>query len=250
MALKFQLPWGRIIMKPKYKRILLKLSGEAMKGKREYGIDPDFINYLANEIKEAHESGVQIAIVTGGGNIFRGLAGSKHGMDRSTADYMGMLATIFNAMALQDALEKKGLPTRMQTAIEMRQIAEPFIRRRAVHHLEKGRVVILGGGTGLPFITTDTTAAMRGLELGCEAVFKATKVDGVYNEDPMLSKNAKKLDYISFDEAFKNEKIQIVDKSAISLCRANKVHIVVFNIYNEGNLRRAIFGEKVGTTIC
>ncbi|PIP27132.1 MAG: UMP kinase, partial [Candidatus Moranbacteria bacterium CG23_combo_of_CG06-09_8_20_14_all_39_10] len=177
---------------PKYKRILLKLSGEAMRGKREYGIDPDFISYLADEITEAHNLGVQVGIVTGGGNIFRGLAGSKHGMDRSTADYMGMLATIFNAMALQDALEKKGLPTRLQTAIEMRQIAEPFIRRKAISHLEKGRIVVLGGGTGLPFITTDTTAAMRGLELGCDAIFKATKVDGVYEDDPEKNPSAKK----------------------------------------------------------
>lgn len=237
-------------MKPKYKRILLKLSGEAMKGKQEYGIDPDFIDYLASEIEKAHKTGVQIAIVTGGGNIYRGLAGSKHGIDRSTADYMGMLATIFNAMALQSALEKKGLQTRMQTAIEMKQIAEPFIRRKAIHHLEKGLIVILGGGTGLPFITTDTTAAMRGLELGCDAIFKATKVEGVYNEDPMINQAAKKYDFVSFDEAFKNEKIQIIDKSAISLCKANNVHIVVFNIYKEGNLQRAIVGEKVGTTIC
>jgi len=221
-----------------------------MKGKREYGIDPDFIAYLAKEVEEAYQTGVQIAIVTGGGNIFRGLSASRQGMDRSTADYMGMLATIFNAMALQDALERRGLPTRLQTAIEMKQIAEPFIRRRAISHLEKGKIVILGGGTGLPFITTDTTAAMRGLELGADAIFKATKVEGVYSEDPMISKTAKKLDYVSFDEAFRNEKIQIVDKAAISLCKANNVHIVVFNIYKKGYLKKAILGEKIGTTIC
>lgn len=221
-----------------------------MKGKREYGIDPDFIAYLADEIAEAHNLGVQIGIVTGGGNIFRGLSGSKHGMNRATADYMGMLATIFNALALQDALEKKGLPTRLQTAIKMEQIAEPFIRRRATSHLEKGRIVVLGGGTGLPFITTDTTAAMRGLELGCDAVFKATKVDGVYDDDPAKNPSAKKFDYISLEDAFKNEKIGIIDKTAISLCKANNVHIVVFNIYKPGNLKRVLLGENVGSIIC
>lgn len=221
-----------------------------MKGKRDYGIDPDFITYIAKEVETAYKTGVEMAIVTGGGNIFRGLAGSKEGMDRSTADYMGMLATIFNAMALQDAFDKIGLPTRLQTAIEMKQIAETFIRRRAISHLEKKRVVILGGGTGLPFITTDTTAAMRGLELGCEAIFKATKVDGVYDDDPAKNENAKKFDYVSFEEAFKNDKIQVIDKPAISLCKANNTHIVVFNIYNEGNLQKALLGEKVGTTVC
>lgn len=236
-------------MTPKYKRILLKLSGEALKGKREYGIDPDFINYLASEIKEAYETGVQVAIVTGGGNIFRGLAGSKAGLDRSTADYMGMIATIFNAMALQDSLEKLGLPTRLQTALEIKQVAEPFIRRKAIHHMEKGRIVVLGGGTGLPFITTDMTAAMRCLELGCEALFKATKVDGVYEEDPHINKQAKKLDHISLEEAFKNDKIRIIDKEAISLCRDNKLPIVVFNMYEKGALKKAILGQPIGTTI-
>lgn len=236
--------------KPKYKRILLKLSGEAMKGEKEFGIDQEFISYLAFEIKDAYQTGVQIAIVVGGGNIFRGLAASKEGMDRTTADYMGMLATVFNAMALQDILEKRGLLTRLQTAIEIKQVAEPFIRRRAVRHLEKGRIVILGGGTGLPFITTDTTAAMRGLELGCNAIFKATRVAGVYEDDPVKNPKAKKYDYLSFDEAFKNDKIRIVDKSAIELCQANNVHLVVFDIYKSGNLKMALFGEKIGTTIC
>lgn len=237
-------------MKPKYQRILLKLSGEAMKGRREYGIDPDFLSYLAEEIDNAYKTGVQIAIVTGGGNIFRGLAGSRQGMNRSTADYMGMLATIFNALALQDALEKRGLCTRLQTAIEMRQIAEPFIRRKAIRDLEKGRIVILGGGTGLPFITTDTTAAMRALELGCQAVFKATKVEGVYDDDPEKNSHAKKFDVLSFAQAFKNEKIGIIDKSAVHLCQANNVHIVVFNVYKKGNLRKAVLGENIGTTVC
>lgn len=237
-------------MQPKYKRILLKISGEAMKGKREYGIDPNFLSYLADEIKEAVATKVEIVLVTGGGNIFRGLAGSKQGMDRSTADYMGMLATIFNGLALQDALEKKGIPTRLQTSIKMEQIAEPFIRRKAVNHLEKGRVVILGGGTGLPFITTDTTAALRGLELGCEAIFKATKVNGVYEEDPVKNPLAKKYEFLDFDEAMKNDKIAIIDKSAISLCRTNNVHIVVFNVHDKGCFKKAVLGEKVGTTIC
>ncbi|OGI26223.1 MAG: UMP kinase [Candidatus Moranbacteria bacterium RBG_13_45_13] len=235
--------------KPKYKRILLKLSGEAMKGKREFGIDPEFISYLASEIADAHKLGVQIAIVTGGGNIFRGVAGSKRGMDEATAHYMGMLATIFNAMALQDALEKKGLVVRLQTAIEMKQIAEPFIRKKAVRHMEKGRVVVLGGGTGLPFITTDTGAAMRALELGCEAVFKATKVDGVYSDDPEKNRKAKKYDTLPLKEAFKNERINVIDKAAIELCMRNNLHIVVFNIYKRGALKKALLGEKVGTVI-
>lgn len=236
--------------KPKYKRILLKISGEAMKGKRDYGIDPEYAAYLAKEIQAAHKTGAQIAIVVGGGNIFRGVAGSKHGMDRATADYMGMLATIFNAMALQDALERLGLTTRLQTAIEMKQIAEPFARRKALRHLEKGRLLILGGGTGLPFITTDTTAAMRGLELGCEAIFKATKVDGVYDDDPEENPKAKKFTTLSLEHAFQNDKIKIMDKSAISLCRANNVHIIIFKLNQKGNFKKAVLGEKVGTTIC
>ena len=236
-------------IKPKYKRILLKLSGEAMKGKREYGIDPEFISYLAEEIIAAHKTGVQIAIVTGGGNIFRGVAGSKHGMDETTAHYMGMLATIFNAMALQDALEKKGAVVRMQTAIEMKQISEMFIRKKAIRHMEKGRIVVLGGGTGLPFITTDTTAAMRALELGCDAVFKATKVNGVYSEDPVKNPKAKKYNTLSFTEAFKNDKIKIMDKAAVELCMRNNLRIVVFNTYKKGALKRAVLGEKIGTVI-
>lgn len=235
--------------KPKYKRILLKLSGEAMRGKREFGIDPQFISYLASEIETAHKLGVQIAIVTGGGNIFRGVAGSKRGMDEATAHYMGMLATIFNAMALQDALEKRKVVVRMQTAIEMKQIAETFIRKRAIRHMEKGRVVVLGGGTGLPFITTDTTAAMRALELGCDAVFKATKVDGVYSDDPEKNPRAKKYDQLSFEEAFKNDRIRVMDKAAVELCMRNNMKIVVFNTYKKGALRSAVMGEKIGTVI-
>ncbi len=235
--------------KKKYQRILLKLSGEAMMGKKDFGIDPDFIFYLAEEIKSAHKEGVQIIVVVGGGNIFRGVAGSKQGIDRATADYMGMLATIFNGMALQDALERSGVTTRLQTSFEIKEIAEPFIRKRAVRHLEKGRVVIAGGGTGLPFITTDTAAAMRALELNCEAVFKATKVDGVYNDDPRKNSSAIKYQTLSLDEAFKSDTISVMDNSALDMCRQNGTHIVVFNIYEPGNLRRAVLGEVVGTVI-
>ena len=236
--------------KPKYKRILLKISGEAMKGKREYGIDPEYVSYLAKEIEAVHKTGTQIAIVVGAGNIFRGVAGSKHGLDRATADYMGMLATIFNAMALQDALEKLNLTTRLSTAIEMKQIAEMFVRRKALRHLEKNRIVILGGGTGLPFITTDTTAAMRGLELGCDAIFKATKVDGVYDDDPMKNPKAKKFTTLTLEHAFQNNKIKIMDKSAVSLCRDNNIHIIIFRINKKGNFKKAAMGEKIGTTVC
>lgn len=235
--------------KPKYKRILLKISGEAMKGKREFGIDPLFLSYLAKEIKDALSSGVQIAIVPGGGNIFRGLAASKNGMDRATADYMGMLATVFNSLALQDALEREGLDTRVQTAIVMREVAEPYIRRRAIRHMDKGRIVILGAGTGLPFITTDTTAALRGLELKCNAIFKATKVGGVYDDDPMKNNRAKKFTKLSFSEVLKNEQISVMDSSAISLCKENNIHIVVFNINKKGNLKKVVLGEKIGTVV-
>ncbi len=235
--------------KLKYKRVLLKLSGEAMMGKEKFGIDPDFIFYLAEEIKKAHSKGVQIVIVVGGGNIFRGVAGSKQGIDRATADYMGMLATIFNGMALQDALERKGVVTRMQTSFEIKEIAEPFIRKRAIRHLEKGRVVIASGGTGLPFITTDTAAAMRALELRCDAILKATGVDGVYSEDPKKNKGAKKYDKITLEEAFKSDNISVMDNSAIDLCRQNNTEIVVFSIYQKENLRRVVLGESVGTLI-
>ncbi len=235
--------------KPKYKRIILKLSGEAMMGKEEFGIDPDFIFYLANEIETAHKCGAEFVIVVGGGNIFRGVAGSKQGIDRTTADYMGMLATIFNGMALQDALERRGVATRLQTSFEIKEVAEPFIRKRAIRHLEKGRIVIIGGGTGLPFITTDTTAAMRGLELGCEAIFKATGVDGVYTKDPKKDSNAKKYDSLTLMEAFKSDDIKIMDNSAIDLCRTNGIHVVVFNIYEKGNLKKAVLGKKIGTVI-
>ncbi len=232
-----------------YKRILLKLSGEAMMGKEKFGIDPDFIFYLAEEIKDAYQEGVEIVIVVGGGNIFRGVAGSKQGIDRTTADYMGMLATIFNGMALQDALERMGLVTRLQTSFEIKEIAEPFIRKRAIRHLEKGRVVIAGGGTGLPFITTDTAAAMRALELNCQAIFKATGVDGVYDKDPNKNKNVTRYKKLTLTEAFKSDDIMIMDNSAIDLCRTNDVHIVVFNIHKKGNFKKAVRGQDVGTII-
>ncbi len=235
--------------KPKYKRILLKLSGEAMMGKEKFGLDPDFIFYLAKEIKSAYKTGVEIVIVVGGGNIFRGVAGSKQGIDRTTADYMGMLATIFNGMALQDALERIGIITRLQTAFEIKEIAEPFIRKRAIRHLEKKRIVIAGGGTGLPFITTDTAAAMRALEIKCEAIFKATKVDGVYTKDPIKNNDAKKYDTLTLEEAFRNDDINIMDNSAIDLCRINKIKVVVFDIYKKGNFKKAVLGQKIGTVI-
>ncbi|PIS09558.1 UMP kinase [Candidatus Beckwithbacteria bacterium CG10_big_fil_rev_8_21_14_0_10_34_10] len=233
----------------KYKRILLKISGEIIKGKRKYGIDPDFLDFLADEIKDVLKTGVQIAIVPGGGNIFRGLSGSKKGMDRATADYMGMLATVFNSLALKDALEKKGVKSRVQTSITMKEIAEPYIRGKALRHLEKGRTVILGSGTGLPFITTDTAAAIRGLELKCQAIFKATKVDGIYTDDPIKNSKAKKFKKLSFSEAIKNDKISIMDDSAISLCRESNVQIIVFNMNKKGNLKKAILGQKLGTII-
>jgi uridylate kinase len=235
--------------KPKYKRILLKLSGEAMMGKEKFGIDPDFIFYLAEEIKSTYKTGVEIAIVVGGGNIFRGVAGSKQGIDRTTADYMGMLATIFNGMALQDALERIGIVTRLQTAFEIKEIAEPFIRKRAIRHLEKKRIVIAGGGTGLPFITADTAAAMRALEIKCDAIFKATKVDGVYTKDPTKNKDAKKYETLTLEEAFRSDDINIMDNSAIDLCRVNKINVVVFDIYKKGNLKKAVLGQKIGTVI-
>ncbi len=220
-----------------------------MMGNKKFGIDPDFIFYLADEIKELNDTGTETVVVVGGGNIFRGVAGSKEGMDRTTADYMGMLATIFNGMALQDALERKGVSTRVQTAFEMKAVAEPFIRKRATRHLEKGRVVIVGGGTGLPFVTTDTAAAMRCLELNCQAIFKATGVDGVYSKDPRENPQAKKYEELSLDEAFKSDDIGVMDNAAMDLCRTNGIHIVVFNIYKKGNLKKAALGENVGTVV-
>ncbi|WP_456341470.1 UMP kinase [Thermovibrio sp.] len=232
----------------KYKRILLKLSGEALQGSKSYGIDPEFLRKLAREIKEVADLGAEIAIVIGGGNIFRGVSGATQGMDRATADYMGMLATVINALALQDALEKEGLQTRVLTAIEMREIAEPYIRRRAIRHLEKGRVVIFGAGTGNPFFTTDTAAALRAAEINADVLLKATKVDGIYTADPVKDKNAKKLDKLSYRDVITNG-IKVMDSAAVSLCMENNIPIVVFDVRKPGNLKKVVLGEEVGTLV-
>ncbi len=232
----------------KYKRVLLKLSGEALQGEKSYGIDPEFLRKLAKEVKEVADLGVQVAIVIGGGNIFRGVSGATQGMDRATADYMGMLATVINALALQDALEKEGLHTRVLTAIEMREIAEPYIRRRAIRHLEKGRVVIFGAGTGNPFFTTDTAAALRAAEINADVLLKATKVDGIYTADPLKDKNAKKLDKLSYKDVITNG-IKVMDSAAVSLCMENNIPIVVFDVRKPGNLRKVVLGEEVGSLV-
>lgn len=232
----------------KYKRIMLKVSGEALAGEERFGVSPLVLSFLADEIRAVHELGVQVAVVVGGGNIFRGVAASAEGMDRSSGDYIGMLATVINGLALQDVLERKGIATRVQTAIEMRQLAEPFIRRRAVRHLEKGRIVIFVGGTGNPYFSTDTAAALRAMEVGAEVVFKATRVDGVYTADPLLDPNAKKFDELSYIEVL-NRRLKVMDSTAISLCMDNLFPIVVFNLRQPGILRQLVFGEKIGTIV-
>ncbi len=234
--------------KTPYKRILLKISGEVLTGEGGFGIDPSVIRQIAGEIKEVKTLGVEIAIVIGGGNIFRGVAASSMGMDRVSADHMGMLATIFNGIALQDALEKMDVQTRLQTAIEMRELAEPFIRRRAIRHLEKGRVVIFAGGTGNPYFTTDTTASLRAMEIGAEAILKATKVDGVYDADPMVNPRARKYDELTYLDVLKKQ-LKVMDATAISLCMDHQIPIIVFNLKKKGNIRRVILGEKVGTKV-
>jgi uridylate kinase len=234
--------------KPQYKRILLKLSGEVLTGEKDYGIDPAVIRQIAHEVKEVKNLGVETAIVIGGGNIFRGVAASSKGMDRASADYMGMLATVLNGLALQDALEKTDVHTRVQTAIEMREVAEPYIRRRAIRHLEKGRVVIFAGGTGNPYFTTDTTASLRAMEIGAEVILKATKVDGVYEEDPLLNKRAKKYDELTYLDVLKKQ-IKVMDATAISLCMDHQIPIIVFNLKKKGNIKRVILGEGVGTKV-
>jgi uridylate kinase len=231
-----------------YKRILLKLSGEALMGETSYGIDPAVATRIAQDIAEIQSLGVQTAIVIGGGNIFRGLAASARGMDRSTGDYMGMLATVINALALQDALEKNGVPTRVLTAIEMRSVAEPFIRRRAVRHLEKGRVVVFAAGTGNPYFTTDTAAALRAMEMKAEVILKATKVDGIYNADPVKHPEAIRYESISYLQVLQ-ERLQVMDATAISLCMDNKLPILVFNLKTPGNIRRVVMGEAIGTRV-
>ena len=235
--------------KSKYKRIVLKLSGEALAGPKGYGIDPMTVDSIAAQIQEVLTSGLEIAIVNGGGNIWRGLAGASKGMDRATADYMGMLATIINSLALQDALENRGIPTRVQTAIEMRQIAEPYIRRRAIRHLEKKRVVIFAAGTGNPYFSTDTTAALRAAEIEADAILMAKKgVDGVYDSDPAKNPKAKKFDKLEYLEVIAKH-LNVMDSTAISLCMDNKIPIVVFNIDQKGNILRAAKGEKIGTLV-
>ena len=233
---------------PAYRRVLLKLSGEALMGEQAFGIDPAVTTQIAREVYEVQQLGVQTAVVIGGGNLFRGLAASARGMDRATADYMGMLATVINALALQDALEHNGVPTRVASAIEMRAVAEPFIRRRAVRHLEKGRVVIFAAGTGNPYFTTDTAAALRAMEMKADVILKGTKVDGIYTADPMLDASATKFTEISYLKVLE-QGLKVMDATAISLCMDNKLPIVVFNLRTAGNVRRVIMGEEVGTTV-
>jgi uridylate kinase len=234
--------------RPVYRRIVLKLSGEALAGGLGYGIDPPVLDRVAAEVRDVAGLGVQIAIVIGGGNIFRGIAASAGGMDRATADYMGMLATVINALALQDALEKSGLQTRVLSAIEMRAVAEPYIRRRAIRHLEKGRVVIFAAGTGNPFFTTDTAGALRAVEIGADAIMKATKVDGIYSADPMVHQNAERLAHVTYIEVL-NRGLQVMDAAAISLCMDNKLPIIVFDLTQAGNIKRIVLGEPVGSIV-
>jgi uridylate kinase len=236
-------------MKPKYKRIVLKISGEALQGKKGYGIDPDVILSIAKQIKEVRDLGVEVALVIGGGNIFRGLqAATEKGMDRATADYMGMLATVINGLALQDSLERIGVFTRVQTAINMQAVAEPYIRRRAIRHLEKKRVVIFVCGTGNPYFTTDTTAALRAKEIGADVILKATKVDGIYTEDPMKVKAAKKYNELRYIDVLKKG-LKAMDSTAVSLCMDNNLPIIMFNLNGKGNIKRVVMGEKVGTLV-
>lgn len=231
-----------------YQRVLLKLSGEALMGDLGYGIDPTIVQAVAQEVSEVVASGVQVAIVVGGGNIFRGVKASAKGMDRATADYMGMIATVMNAMALQDALEQKGVQTRVQTAIAMQEVAEPYIRRRAIRHLEKGRVVVFGAGSGNPFFTTDTAAALRAAEIDANVIFKATKVDGIYDSDPHLNPGAKRFESLTFTHVL-NQDLRVMDTTAIAMCRENNIPIIVFNLLERGNIQRVVAGEKVGTYV-
>ncbi len=233
----------------KYKRILLKLSGETFLGKRPYGIDPEFTLWLAREIIKAQKLGAQVSVVVGGGNIFRGTSAAEHGLERTVADYIGMLATIMNSLALQAALEKEKQDVRVLTSIEIKDVAEPYIRRRALRHLEKGRVVIYAGGTGNPYFTTDTTAALRALETQCQIILKGTKVDGVYDRDPQKHKDAKKFETLSFKQAITEKDIEILDNSALSLCMDHNIPILVFDLNKEGNIEKAVLGEKIGTLI-
>ena len=233
---------------PYYKRVLLKLSGEALGGEQGYGIDPNTITAIAREVKQVVELGVQLSLVIGGGNIFRGLAASSKGMDRASADYMGMLATMINSLALQDALEKVGVDTRVQSAIAMAEVAEPYIRRRAIRHLEKGRVVIFGAGTGNPYFTTDTAASLRAMEIGADVILKGTKVDGVYSADPKKDASATKFETLDYLEVLRKG-LQVMDATAISLCMDNSLPIIVFDVTTEGNVVRVVCGERIGTLV-
>ncbi len=235
-------------MTQKYRRVLLKLSGEALMGDLTYGIDPTVVQAFASEIAQVVQAGVQTAIVVGGGNIFRGMKGAAAGMDRATADYIGMIATVMNAMTLQDALERMNVPTRVQTAIAMQEVAEPYIRRRAIRHLEKSRVVIFGAGSGNPFFTTDTTAALRAAEIDAEVIFKATKVDGVYDSDPRQNPQAKRYQTLTYSHALTHN-LGVMDSTAIALCKDNDIPIVVFSLSEPGNIYRALMGEGIGTLV-
>lgn len=231
-----------------YQRVLLKLSGEALMGNLGYGIDPSVVQEIAQEVAEVVHSGVQLAIVVGGGNIFRGVKAASAGMDRATADYIGMIATVMNAMTLQDCLEQSGVPTRVMTAIAMQEVAEPYIRRRAIRHLEKGRVVIFGAGSGNPYFTTDTTAALRAAEINANVIFKATKVDGIYDSDPHLNPNAKRYTSLTYGHVLTQD-LRVMDGTAIALCKDNNIPIMVFDLSVRGNIRRAVMGESVGTIV-
>ncbi|HEY9644492.1 MAG TPA: UMP kinase [Coleofasciculaceae cyanobacterium] len=231
-----------------YQRVLLKLSGEALMGDLAYGIDPAVVQSIAQEIKEVVSEGVETAIVVGGGNIFRGVKGAAAGMDRATADYIGMIATVMNAMTLQDSLEQIDIPTRVLTAIEMQEVAEPYIRRRAIRHLEKGRVVIFGAGSGNPFFTTDTTAALRAAEINAEVVFKATRVDGIYDADPKKEPNARRFQTLTYSHVISQD-LKVMDTTAIALCKDNNIPIIVFDLSVQGNIRRAVMGEPIGTIV-
>ena len=233
---------------PKYKRVILKLSGEALSGEVGFGLEANVLNSMAQQISELVEAGVEVAIVVGGGNIWRGVTGAKRGIDRATADYMGMLATVINSLALQDALEASGVDTRVMTAIEMREVAEPYIKRRAIRHLEKGRVVIFGAGTGNPYFSTDTTAALRAAEMGVDVILMAKKVDGVYDDDPKTNPNAHRFESLKYIDVL-NQGLKVMDSTAISLCMDNNIPLIVFDMMTPGNMKRAARGEKIGTYV-
>ena len=233
----------------RFQRIMLKVGGESLIGEREYGIDPKAAQTVANQIKMVHDHKVQVAVVIGGGNIFRGVAGSKNGIERATADYMGMLATVMNALALQDALEKVGVPTRVQSALQMPAVAETFVRRRAIRHMEKGRVIILAAGTGVPYVTTDTGASLHALELKCDVLMKATKVDGIYDKDPEKNSDAKRFKTLNFKDAIEMPGVQVMDTAALAMSSENEMPIMVFELFEKDNLRKAITGEDIGTFV-